>query len=236
MNQYTIAYGRNKIKFLLRQTDRKTLTISVSPDLSVMVSSPQHIPIRTILNRVQKRAGWIINKIEYFKDFQPLRPPKEYVSGETHRYLGRQYRLKVVANGKSEVKMKGPYLFLYTKSKDNTRRNKKLLYGWYRERAMDRFEATFNALLKRLQKYGINSPALKIKTMKARWGSCSAKKETVTLNTELIKAPSHCIEYVIMHELCHMKYPSHNRHFYDFLALVMPDWIERKRRLERVVL
>jgi len=236
MKQHTISYGRNKIKFSLEQSERKTLKISVSPDLSVVVAAPQQVPLKTILDRVQKRAGWIINKIEYFKDFQPLRPPKQYVSGETHRYLGRQYRLKVIENGKYEVKMKGGYLFLYAKSKNNTTRNKALLYEWYRARAIDRFEVVVRFVLKRLQKYGVNSPTLKIKAMKARWGSCSAKRETVTLNTELIKAPSHCIEYVIMHELCHMKYPNHNRHFYDFLALVMPDWIERKKRLERVVI
>jgi len=236
MKKCNVVYGKNKISFLLKQDNRKSLKISVSPDMSIQVAAPNNIPEHKIIERVQRKGGWIIKKLDYFRAFLPLRPPKKYVSGETHRYLGRQYRLKVTPNQKNEVKLNGRYLYLYTWKKDNARYNKEILYGWYIEKAMDRFQRMFESLYKKLKKYELNEPKLKVKTMRSRWGSCSSRKETVTLNTELIKAPSHCIEYVIMHELCHMKHPNHNRSFYDFLALVMPDWIERKKRLERVVL
>ena len=236
MKLYTVNYGRNKISFALRRGNRKTLTISVLPDLSVVVLAPQKVAIKAILERVKRRAKWIIDKIEYFKAFQPHGLPKRYISGETHRYLGRQYRLKVISNKHNFVKLSGQYLYIYTARKGDSDYNRKLLYKWYRERAIIKFNIIYRALLKKLRKYGINGPVLKVKTMKSRWGSCNSHKQTIILNTELIKAPSHCIEYVIMHELCHIKYPNHNRQFYDFLALVMPDWIERKKRLEKVVL
>ena len=236
MKKCSITYGKNKISFLLNQDNRKSLKISVSPDMSIQVAAPNNIPEYKIIGKVQKKGGWIIKKLEYFRAFHPLRPPKKYVSGESHRYLGRQYRLKVMPNHKDEVKLDGRYLYLYTRNKDNAKHNKEVLCGWYREKAMNRFQRMFEALYQRLKKYELNEPKLKVKTMKSRWGSCSARKETVTLNTELIKVPSHCIEYVIIHELCHMKHLNHNRSFYDFLALVMPDWIERKKRLEKVVL
>jgi len=236
MTQYTVNYGRNKISFVLRCSNRKTLAISVFPDLSVVVSAPQKVTIQAILEKVKKRAKWIIDKIEYFKAFHPQRLPKRYVSGETHHYLGRQYRLKVVSSKQNTVKLNGQYLYIYTAKKEDSNYNRRLLYEWYREKAIIKFNIIYQALLKKLRKYGINSPVLRVKTMKSRWGSCNSHKETITLNTELVKAPSHCIEYVIMHELCHIKYPNHNRQFYDFLALVMSDWIERKKRLEEVVL
>jgi len=236
MKKCSITYGKNKISFLLKQDNRKSLKISVSPDMSIQVVAPNDIPEDKIIERVKKKAAWIIKKLEYFKAFLPLRPPKKYVSGETHRYLGRQYRLKVKPNHWNEAKLNGRYLYLYTRRKNNSRYNREILYGWYRDKALSRFESMFESLYQKLKKYDFKQPGLKVKTMKSRWGSCGVSKEIVTLNTELIKAPSHCIEYVIMHELCHMKYSNHNRKFYDFLALVMPDWIERKKRLEKVVL
>ncbi len=236
MRKYIVRYGRNKIYFVLKRRDRRTLVISVLPDLSVVVSAPHTVTLHDIIKKVKKHSRWIIDKIEYFKTFQLQRSPKRYISGETHYYLGRQYRLKVVKSDSNAVNINNPYLYIYTTRKGDSNYNRRLLYRWYREKAMVKFDVICQALLKKLKKYGINSPVVKIRIMKSRWGSCNSYKQTIILNTELIKAPSHCIEYVIMHELCHIKHPNHNRQFYDFLALVMPDWVDRKKKLEKVVL
>lgn len=236
MSQYSVKYGKKTIDFTLERRQRKTLGISVHPDLSVVATAPINTGIKDILKRVKKRASWILKQQEYFKNFRPLEPPREYVSGETHRYLGRQYRLKVIQADKNEVKLKGGFIYVYSRRKTDSDYNAKLVYRWYKDRAGKRFNVTLKKCLDKLRKYEVNEPTVAIKKMKSRWGSCVPKKNKILLNTTLVKAPSHCVEYVIMHELCHLKYPNHNNGFYEFLAIVMPDWEMRKERLEEVTL
>ncbi len=122
---------------------------------------------------------------------------------------------------------------MYVKTKNNTERIKQLLEGWYKEQAKKKFKQRLALCGKKLEKYGITTPNISIRKMSKRWGSCS-KHGKVILNVQLIKAPSHCIDYVIMHELCHLKYYNHSKAFYKLLNLVLPDWQLRKKRLEQV--
>lgn len=236
MSFYSINYGKNTIGFSLEHKERKSLKISVMPDLSIRVSAPSAIPIEKILHKVHRRAPWIMKQIYFFKTFIPKAPPRQYISGETHYYLGRQYRLKIKQAKVRNVKLKGKYLIVHAKPAASNSHIKQLVYEWYRGRARDIFTVIADRCLGKLEKYKIKRPIVEIKIMKTRWGSCSHVKNKIRLNTELIKAPSHCIEYVIMHEMSHLKYPNHTKQFYNFLSLVMPDWKERKLRLERVVL
>lgn len=236
MSQYAVVYGQKTILFSLEHKPRKNLKIIVKPDLSVGVSAPHDLSVEKVLRKVQKRASWIVKQINFFESFMPKEPPRQFISGETHYYYGRQYRLKVMQNKKQDVKLKGKYIFIYSFRPESTPRTKRLLYKWYRFRAQQMFNVITKRCHERLEKYGITIPAIDVKTMKSRWGSCVHTKGKIRLNTELIKAPSHCIEYVIMHEMCHLKYSNHTKQFYNFLSLVMPDWKKRKTRLERVVL
>jgi predicted metal-dependent hydrolase len=236
MTQHVIAYGEKKICFSLEQKPRKAVKISVMPDMSVSVSAPQNSSVDKILRKVQKRAPWIIKQINYFESFMPTEPPKKYISGETHYYYGRQYRLKVIKANRQEVKLKGKYIYVFSRRPDSRHRTKRLLYEWYRQRAVRMFAVIAGRCHEKMEKYGIKLPVIDVKIMKSRWGSCVYSKGRIGLNTELIKAPSHCIEYVIVHEMCHLKYPNHTKNFYSFLSLVLPEWQKRKARLERVVL
>jgi predicted metal-dependent hydrolase len=179
---------------------------------------------------VKKRANWILKQIRFFERFHPVEPQKEYVSGETIKYLGRQYRIKVLISESNSVKLKGKYLQVYTIDQKKT---KELIYRWYKDKAEIKFQSIADMNLKKLNKYGIYKPRIRIRKMRTRWGSCNTENESILLNIELIKAPIHCVEYVIMHELCHLKYPNHTKEFYNFLSLVMPDWRARKQRLEK---
>lgn len=236
MSYHSVVYSKTIIHFILEQKPRKSLKISVKPDLSIGVSAPHDISIEKILNKVHKRAPWIMKQIHYFETFMPKEPPRQYISGETLYYLGRQYRLKIKRAETKDVKLKGKYLVVHAKQTGAKSQIKLLVYEWYRWHAKDIFPVIVGRCHKKLEKYRIKLPVLEVKTMKSRWGSCVHVKNKIRLNTELIKAPSHCIEYVIMHEMCHLKYPNHTKQFYNFLSLVMPDWRERKTRLERVVL
>lgn len=236
MSELAVSYGQRTIRFTLEQKPRKTFKISVLPDLSVGVSAPSRLSVEKVLHTVQRRASWITKQMEYFKTFMPKQPPRQFISGETHYYLGRQYRLKIGQSRVQDIKLKGRYLRALVDGPKAPKQVKEMVYGWYRIRAKEVFGNIVGRCQKKLQKYGIQSPRVEVKTMKSRWGSCTHTKNKISLNTELIKAPSHCIEYVIMHEMCHLKYPNHTKQFYNFLSLTMPDWQKRKNRLERVVL
>ena len=83
------------------------------------------------------------------------------------------------------------------------------------------------------QKYGVKEPILRIRSMETRWGTCSMSRGVVTLNKQLLEAPRSCIEYVVMHELCHFIHPNHSKQFYAFLSMLMPDWKERREQLNK---
>lgn len=236
MSQYVVKYSDEIIKYTVERSNRKTLELSVLPDMSVLVTAPEDATLDKIEKIIIKRSYWILKQKEYFRQYVPKEPPRQYVSGETHRYLGRQYRLKVVESKEKSVRLEGKYLNIYTESSEDRQQNKKLLYKWYREHSEVKFDTLVDQCLHKLNKYGIAKPEVTVKKMKSRWGSCDSDKKKIILNTELIKAPSHCIEYVVMHELCHLKYPDHDKTFYRFLTLVMPDWKERKDRLEKAFL
>ncbi len=232
---HSIDFGRERIKIYLSFSKRKNLKISVHPDQKVTVDAPVGRKLADVLSRVKKRAPWIIRQKNYFERFQPLPAERRYVGGETHFYLGKQYRLKVIKSNKNSVKLKGPYFHICTPDPNNTGNIKKLLNNWYSVHAekifMQRFEICFGIA----GKYKIPRPKLRFRKMLKRWGSCT-KSGTITLNVELIKARVHCIDYVIMHELCHLKVHSHGKEFAQLLSKCMPDWEWRRERLERVVI
>ena len=234
MKKYQIKYGHKTIFFTLHRQNRKTLKINVLPDLSVEVIAPEKILIDKINEKIKKRASWIIKQKNYFSEFPPPVPPRKYISGETHRYLGRQYRLKIIKSNIDDVKMDGPYIKIFTKFDKKLDYKKNLLNNWYKNHAKIKFQKLMDSAIKNLTKYNINEPIMIIRKMQKRWGSCLSDKNKIILNDLLIKAPTYCIEYVIYHELCHLKYPGHDKKFYNFLSLVLPDWKERKKKLEHI--
>jgi len=233
--EYCIKFSSERIKISLSFKERKTLKISVHPDKTVTVDAPKGKKAEDILARVQKRAPWIIKQRDRFERFQPLLTKRQYVSGESYYYLGRQYRLKVHEDTEKNVKLIGKYIMVFTPNAKDVDEIKNLLQHWYRKHAeiiFPRRVGLFDTIIKRME---VISPKIQIRQMKRRWGSCS-KKGAIILNTELVKAPSHCIDYVIMHELCHLKIRLHNEEFYKLIERHMPDWKLRKERLERVVI
>ena len=215
---------------------RKTLSIQVLPDLTVQVISPIDATIESIKAKVRKRANWITRQRQFFQDLDiDSFPNFEYIGGETHRYLGRQYRLKIVpitTNEKAQVKLIGQYFHIFTPEKDNPKKTKQLLNNWYKSKAKIKFQERFNHCYKAIEKYGLPQPNLVIQKMKTRWGSWTPNNK-ILINPALIMKPTYCIDYVMMHELCHVKHPNHSNDFYEFLSIILPDWERRKILLNR---
>jgi len=234
-----IVFGTETIGYEIRfLPTRRTLGIEVHPDLSVIVRAPADCDLETIQARVGKRASWISKQLTNFQRYSPRTPARQYVSGETHLYLGRQYRLKVVAGEvvaekQASVKMNRGHLVLILPGQADPDRVKALLRRWYLDHARQVFCAVLDEFLPRFK--GHQRPRLIVRAMQSRWGSLS-QAGTMTLNANLVRAPRACIEYVVAHELCHLKHRDHDASFFHLLGQVLPDWQQRKQRLEVALL
>lgn len=229
-----IVFGTETIGYEIRfLPTRRTLGIEVHPDMSVVVRAPADCDPDIIQARVGKRASWISKQLTNFERYSPRTPARQYVSGETHLYLGRQYRLKVVTGEPVSVKMNRGHLVLTLSDTANPERVKALLHRWYLDHARQIFIDVMDEFLPRFK--GHQRPRLIVRAMQSRWGSLSPSG-TMTLNANLVRTPRPCIEYVVAHELCHLKHRDHNASFFRLLGQVMPDWEKRKRRLETALL
>lgn len=231
----SVTFGRHLLEFTLEVRPRRTLSISVHPDQRVHVISPPDVSLERIQARVTRRAPWILRQQAYFQNFRPATPPRRYVSGETHLYLGRQYRLRLEEAPKPQVKLMRGRLVVYTPRPDDAELTAKLLRQWYQQHAAAQFPAVLQQCLPLLSEHPLpTTPTLHHRYYQKRWGSCSPNGR-ITLNTDLIRADKSCIAYVILHELCHLLEPNHSRRFYHLLAQVLPDWPRRKQKLEKAL-
>ena len=230
-----IDFGTRKITYSLHREDRKRFRIIVAPELTVNVFAPVTADEDQIQAAVMKKAAWIASKLDVLERYHPLPAPKKYISGETLVYLGRQYRLKVEQGYRQPVKLKGRFFWVWVEDKKDTRSVRKAVASWYRKHAHETLGRYMKRCYAIASRHGVPEPVLLIRAMRRRWGSCSPKGR-ITLNLNLVKAPVHCIEYVIMHELCHLKYNNHSKFFYSLLTRCQPDWRKRKEELDKVVI
>jgi predicted metal-dependent hydrolase len=228
----SITFAGRTIGFTVTRSEAARLSITVEPDLSVRVVAPKVHSLAEVIGRVRRRGAWIVRQLDDLERFLPRQPPRRYVSGESHRYLGRQYRLKVQkAEGRPGVKLKGAYIHVAANAPEDADEVKSLLDDWYRQQARLVFEACVAEAIDRHRRHGLRCERLRIQAMKTRWGSYTASG-TILLNPALIMAPKVCIEYVVVHELCHSVFPHHGPKFEALLTRCLPDWRERKARLD----
>jgi len=230
----TLTWGTDTIRYEVRfLASRQTLAIEVHPDSRVLVRAPVDCPEALIAERVQKRAAWISRQLAEFERYRPRTPARQYINGESHLYLGRQYRLKLAEGDSASVKLTRGQLLVSLPGKPEPERVKTLLHRWYLDRARAVFTEVLDASLLRFK--GVEQPRLIVRAMQSRWGSLS-RAGTMTLNLNLVRAPRPCIEYVVTHELCHTRHRDHDARFFKLLGQVMPDWGQRKQRLEAALL
>lgn len=229
-----LQYGSREVSYTVERRERTTLEISVYPDCEVEVVAPMAATDDAIEKRVRKRLRWITRQQRAFENFFPKPSPREYVSGESWLYQGRQYRLKVIeTDGTLKVALRRPVLAVEISDKQDRDAVKNALYKWYRRRAEERLRLRFEVCAKEVQAYGIEPPTMQLQRMAKRWGSYSPSGR-ILLNPELVKAPTECIDYVILHELCHVKHCAHDKQFYKLLQRVAPDWLRLKHKLEHL--
>lgn len=227
-----VAFGSNEIGYEVKFSKRKSLGIKVYPTGDVEVLAPIDTSSEAIEQRVLRRAQWIVRQQNYFKELGERSPEKRFISGESHYYLGRQFLLRVEEGKPNSVRYKGRYFEVICTP---TSKAKKLMNAWYKSHAKIKFAEFAEPIIARFEKYGVAPSSLYIQEMENRWGSCTPKGKII-LNTQLIRAPRPCIEYVITHELCHLLHPDHTKAFWELLQKEMSDWERWKNKLERFML
>jgi predicted metal-dependent hydrolase len=231
MTQHRIHYGQNEFTYQICYvaTRQNKVAIHVHPDGSVQVDAPPNTELPDIREAVQKRARWVIKHLSKLQEQGQAVLPRTYVSGETHFYLGRRYLLKICKGKDCHVKLSRGQFQIQTDSV-TLKHIKRLLWAWYREHATHVFQKRLEEIYANLH-WVKEAPKWKLLAMKKQWGSCSPKG-IVSLNPHLVKAPRECVDYVILHELCHLKEHNHSPKFYKLLDQNMPDWKARKVKLD----
>jgi predicted metal-dependent hydrolase len=228
---YSVDYGSTALTFSVIYAARKTLALHVYPDCLIEVEAPFETPLEMIKLKVLKRAKWILKQLRFYGQLNPVLPARLYISGENYRYLGRQYRLNVVKSIVSKVILKQGHLWVYSPI-ITAKAIKPLIVKWTLQKAELIFDERLKACLDITRKANISyGQQLVIKKMYKSWGRCSSSGQ-IMLNPELLAASKAQIDYVIIHELCHLQHLNHSSAFYDLLTLLLPEWQKRKEQLE----
>ena len=233
--EYVARYGDREFRYhlcYLPGHKKATIRVHVHPNGMVQVDAPESALLPEIKSAVQRRARWILKHLDDIETRNRDVRPRQWVSGESMLYLGRRYVLKVIPDSEQRqisCKLIGGQLRVQGKDL-SPERTQKAVRHWYRERAQDVFQRRLDLIIETLP-WTRTAPALRIMEMQTQWGSCSPEG-TVLMNPHLIKAPTRAIDYVLLHELCHLVEHNHSPRFYGLLDRFMPEWRSIKEQLD----
>ena len=233
---HEIPFPEGDLRYELRWTSRRrTVGIAVEPDRRVVVMAPRSAPRERVTALVTRRIKWIRRQWDRIDALPPPALPRQWVNGETHRYLGRQYRLKLRKAEPAGVKLQGGYFVVSVADTKDALLIQSLMEGWYQERAEAMLPARAARAISSTTWLEVELPMIRIGKLQARWGSTS-RAGRVTFNVDLVKTPLPCVDYVVAHELVHLQIPNHSPAFWRMLGRMMPDYQRWRDRLARVEL
>ena len=231
-----LSESREKIPVQINRKRMKNCRLKVHADGSVSCSVPYRISQSWLAEFLEARAGWIERKKEEIRLQDPsdtIEKMPEIRDGNTVWFLGEELRLSVNQGTANKIYRDGEVLFIYFKEPGQQEKLQVIFERWWQEVGIKIIQERIQTWYCVIEKYGIPSPKIFLRKMKSLRGSCSVTKNKVTFNFYLLKSSIDCIDYVVLHELVHFIYPNHSKDFYAFLESYMPDWRERKMKLNR---
>lgn len=229
MKNMSFEYDTEKIEFAVVKSRRRSLSIAIQPDGNLLVKAPFFMSDGEILKWVKTKTSWIVRKRAKIREQQEMNPPKKYVTGEKFWYLGQEYDLEVrISTGRSGmVGIVEDKIVLFSKSEDGAE-VQKILATWYVKQAKAVIPKRVRFWAERMgESYG----NITVKNQKKRWGSCSSARN-LNFNRRLIMAPEAVVDYVVVHELCHLRHMNHSKEFWDEVEKILPDYKIHKKWLE----
>lgn len=230
MKKMSFLYDTEKIEFAVSKSNRKSLSIAIQPDGNLLVKAPLFMSDSEILKWVKTKTGWIIRQRAKVLEQQENNPPKQYVSGERFWYLGQEYELEVrMSTGRAGmVGIVEDKIILFSKTAEGTE-VQKILSDWYIKQAKTWISKRVRFFAEQM---GESFGNITIKNQKKRWGSCSSARN-LNFNWRLIMAPEAVIDYVVVHELCHLRQMNHSKMFWNEVEKMLPDYKMYKKWLEK---
>lgn len=230
-----------ELEYQIVRSRRRSLELRVYPDRRIEVRAPQRCPVRDIYAFVAQRRDWLTQKLESFAQM-PLEPEaaQRFADGSEHPFLGQRIRL-VLSQGRGTAALKEGVLMLSVQNPADPASVERALQRWYRQQALEDFSERVQRLFQVFAQGSLFAqghyrlPEMCVRNMRSRWGSLSVKSG-MTLNLELIKTEPDSIDYVVLHELCHLVHRNHGAGFKALMSELMPDWPARRQRLNQTLL
>lgn len=228
----TIVLNNQIINYELNRKNVKNLNLRIKPDGTISVSVNNRISQERIESFLIEHSDFILNALKKYEEIERNKPKEiELVTGDVIKVLGTERTLKVESGSKNTVTCDKYFLTLTVKDINDFVLKKKVIEKWQKEQATKLVTEICEAMYPYFKSYVSEFPQIKFRKMTSRWGSCQPKGNILTFNTLLIEVPVECIEYVVAHEFTHFLEANHSKNFYSKLEKIMPDWKERKKKL-----
>lgn len=235
MKNHSFMYSGIPVEYTLYRKDVKNINIRINRNGEIHVSAPKRVPLAEVQSFVQKKGDWIIRTLAEAEQANSAAPDGGLYNGKSLYLLGREYRLKLENAEKNRFSVTEKEIIFSTPFLDNEEKIKKLYMGFLKTIAAGVFDSVIERMIALTKgEFCTEKPEISIKNMRTRWGSCNTQTGKINLNLQLIKANEQCIEQVVLHEMIHLKVRGHGADFYERIEKYMPDWKERKSRLDKM--
>lgn len=233
MKEETVEVNGEKIVFFVQRKKIKNINLKVNVDGKITISMPMRMNIEKAKEFIKLKIAWIKKQQSSYERHLVLKESTNFEEGEILYLLGKQYKIKLYAGKRNGILLKDEYIEIQIKENyiNDTKYIKQYYNKWLRGYSLEIIEKIVKEYQNKLKEYSINFPKIEIRQMKSRWGSCYFLRNKIVFSLNLIKTPISCIEYVVLHELSHFKYHDHSKNFYNFISIFMPDWKERRKKL-----
>lgn len=219
------------ISYEVKHTRRKTLGVYVYPDRRVQIRAPFRVKLNAIEQYVEQSADWILQQLDRCPDVFPA-SGLQFRDGEQHFFQGQAYTLVTGVGRPQRVELRGGVMYVYLPAGAGSDRVRAVVEDWYRVRAHELFQQRLLHWFELMrEQYELPQPTMRVRRMRSQWGSCS-RRHVITLSLDLVRYQLRCLDYVVVHELCHLREFNHSPAFYAMMERVMPNWRDFKRELE----
>jgi len=225
----------SEIDYKIIYSRRRSISISISPHNGVVVRAPKSVSPEKIDKFVNEKSAWIKKHLNNYSGSVRINYGKKYTDGEYHFFMGKEHILRLTGSPKAFVRKYNDIIEVGLPDTCDSRKVKAILDKWYREQAMQYFKMLLDKILRKYESYHFEPSSMEVRASKSRWGSCSSKGK-ISISSELIKLDEKFYEYIIIHELCHLKHPNHGSGFYNLLEEILPDYKQIRKELRKYVM